>query len=327
MQQEEPLFRFGLIADIQYADIDVVAQSFWGRPRYFADALQKASKAALAWKEHKCNFAINLGDIIDRRSNNHCGDLRAVSKALAQYPVVHHCIGNHELSSIPRHELVDLLQLPFPAYHTFQAVPGWRIVILDTYDLALKSWPEDHPQHRETLALMERGKQEHDLNRRRPFMDHPEMNGGLGRKQLAWLQQEVDMANEAGEKLIVATHCPLYPYVTVDGYAVCWNYTDVMEILHCHPGQTVLCLSGHDHEGAHRVDSRTGVHHVLLEAALEAPLHVQSHAIVEVYDSRISVKGAGNVRSHEIQFQAYNEYCSEIHHSECPHVEWKLEDS
>jgi hypothetical protein len=39
------LFKFGVIADIQYADSPDIGVSFWGRPRYYRDALQKVTKA------------------------------------------------------------------------------------------------------------------------------------------------------------------------------------------------------------------------------------------------------------------------------------------
>jgi manganese-dependent ADP-ribose/CDP-alcohol diphosphatase len=159
--------------------------------------------------------------------------------------------------------------------------------------------------------MLEKGKRERDINRRRPFADHEELNGGVGQEQMAWLERVVAQAHADGEKLIIATHAPLYPAVTMDGYAVCWNFTAVMDKLCQNPGQTVLCLSGHDHEGAHRVDARTGVHHVLLEAALESMVSEQSHAVIDVYNDRISIKGAGNVRSHELAFAAYSLYCPE----------------
>ena len=69
---EVPLFRFGAIADIQFADILSVGVSFWGRPRYYRDALGKAAKASSAWIDQGCNFAVNLGDSVDRVSRGTC---------------------------------------------------------------------------------------------------------------------------------------------------------------------------------------------------------------------------------------------------------------
>jgi manganese-dependent ADP-ribose/CDP-alcohol diphosphatase len=249
---------------------------------------------------------------------DHYRDLKAVVAELGKHDtVVHHCIGNHELSSIPRDDLLRLLGLQpnSQSYYTICPAKGWRLVVLDTYDLAVKAWAETHPKFKETHELLERGKARAagrgaaiDIDRCRPFMDHAEMNGGVGREQLEWLTAVVDRAHEAGERLIVATHAPLHPAVTMDGYAICWNFDEVMAVLNKHPLLTVLCLSGHDHEGAHRVDSVTGTHHVLVEAALEGPKNGLSHATVEVYEDKISIIGEGNVRSHEIDFQLYNSY-------------------
>jgi len=64
-ETESALFRFGVIADVQHADLDSGA-SYWGRLRHYRDAVEKARKAAAAWTEQKCIFGLDLGDIIDR---------------------------------------------------------------------------------------------------------------------------------------------------------------------------------------------------------------------------------------------------------------------
>ena len=79
---ESPLFRFGAIADIQYAETEVVGKSFWGRPRYYGDSLAKARAAAAAWELEGCQFAINLGDAIDRSTSDHTRALASVMEAL-----------------------------------------------------------------------------------------------------------------------------------------------------------------------------------------------------------------------------------------------------
>ena len=187
------LFCFGVITDVQYADTSEIGVSFWGRRRFYRNALQKCKRAAAAWHHCGCNFAINLGDSIDRISEDHCKDLAEVVDALESHHAmpVHHCIGNHELSSIKRETLIRILGLPGQSYHSTCPAQGWRLIFLDTYDLAVKAWPSSHPKSKETHALLERGKaaasdKTTNLERVRPFLDHPEMNGGVGNEQLAW---------------------------------------------------------------------------------------------------------------------------------------------
>ncbi|KAK3259762.1 hypothetical protein CYMTET_31255 [Cymbomonas tetramitiformis] len=61
---EDPLFTFGVIADIQYADIDDGA-SFSGTPRFYRNSLNVLAEAVGAWRKRDVDFAIQLGDIID----------------------------------------------------------------------------------------------------------------------------------------------------------------------------------------------------------------------------------------------------------------------
>jgi len=46
---DRPLLKFGLISDVQYADIEDGA-SFSGTPRYYRHALQAAGRAAVEWE-------------------------------------------------------------------------------------------------------------------------------------------------------------------------------------------------------------------------------------------------------------------------------------
>jgi len=282
---------------VQHADLDSGA-SYWGRLRHYRDAVEKARKAAAAWTEQKCIFGLDLGDIIDRGSPDPSRSLQNVLAAFTAFQgQVHHSPGNHEVSSLPRSELLSALA-PASAsciYHEFSPYDGWRVVCLDTYDLAHKSTPEGDSRHHEMAAMYSVGRAAEDI----AFMDHPELNGGVGSEQLAWFERILTRAHEQAEKLVIFSHAPLYPPVTVDGYAVCWNHRELLSLIHRFPGTVVLCLSGHDHEGSHRVDGK-GIHHVLLEAALEAEVGSESHAVVSVYDNRLVLKGAGNVRSHSM---------------------------
>ena len=61
--QPPPLFKFGLIADVQHAPIPDGA-SFSGEPRYYRHALSVCESASKHFQNAECDFAINLGDII-----------------------------------------------------------------------------------------------------------------------------------------------------------------------------------------------------------------------------------------------------------------------
>lgn len=59
-----PLFKFGLISDVQWADISD-GLSVQGMPRYYREALRHAGRAVEAFRKENVDFAIHLGDIVD----------------------------------------------------------------------------------------------------------------------------------------------------------------------------------------------------------------------------------------------------------------------
>ena len=64
MSKPEVLFSFGLVSDVQYADIpDGV--SFHGCPRFYKNALIGLRRAVEGWREQNVSFSFHLGDIVD----------------------------------------------------------------------------------------------------------------------------------------------------------------------------------------------------------------------------------------------------------------------
>jgi len=61
----QPLFSFGLISDVQYADIPD-GRSFLGVPRYYRHSILVLRRAVKEWNTYqKHMFVINFGDIVD----------------------------------------------------------------------------------------------------------------------------------------------------------------------------------------------------------------------------------------------------------------------
>ena len=62
---KEPLFSFGVIADVQYADIPD-GRSFLDVPRYNRHSIDVLRRAVQRWNgEKSVRFCINFGDIVD----------------------------------------------------------------------------------------------------------------------------------------------------------------------------------------------------------------------------------------------------------------------
>jgi Predicted phosphohydrolases len=62
--EQKPLLKIGVIADIQYAPIPD-GHSYNGKPRYYRHSLVAARHAAHHFKKEKVDLVVNLGDIID----------------------------------------------------------------------------------------------------------------------------------------------------------------------------------------------------------------------------------------------------------------------
>ncbi|KAI7754813.1 hypothetical protein M8C21_018812, partial [Ambrosia artemisiifolia] len=115
LQGKQPLFSFGVITDVQYADIPD-GRSFLGVPRYYRNSILVLQKAIKSWNNHQnLRFSLNLGDIVD----GFCPkdqSLEAVKKVVTEFDKfdgpVYHMIGNHCLYNLPRSKLLPLLTFP-----------------------------------------------------------------------------------------------------------------------------------------------------------------------------------------------------------------------
>ena len=134
----EPL-RFGLIADVQYADKDTFDT------RRYRSSLAKLEAAVGAMNDDELEFVVQLGDIVDGRDTLEGTriDLAAVLQRFdaLEAPLVH-VIGNHCLS-LPREELLERLSLERTSFSRTHGV--WRFVIVDTMAWGTQGVSEDHP--------------------------------------------------------------------------------------------------------------------------------------------------------------------------------------
>ncbi|KAF6137187.1 hypothetical protein GIB67_030951 [Kingdonia uniflora] len=309
-QGKEPLFSFGVISDVQYADIPD-GRSFLGVPRYYRHSIQVLQRAIGKWNTHlpTLKFAVNLGDIVD----GFCPkdeSLNAVQKVVREFESfngpVYHMIGNHCLYNLPRNDLLPLLKIPTVnslGYYDFSPNPEFRFVVLDGYDISAIGWPKDHPNTFKALKILDEKNPNSDKNSpsglvglERRFL---KFNGAIGTEQLEWLDRVLQDSTELEQKVVVCCHLPLDPGA-VSNEALCWNYKEVMDAIHRY-NCVKVCLAGHEHRGGQSIDSH-GVHHRVLEAALECPPGSDAFGYIDVYHDRLSLLGADRVRNTEMIF-------------------------
>mmetsp|Transcript_27828 Transcript_27828/g.91075 ORF Transcript_27828/g.91075 Transcript_27828/m.91075 type:complete len:438 (+) Transcript_27828:93-1406(+) len=322
---EPPLFRFGCIADIQYCDVDDKTNATGTQFRYYRGALRVAANAAAAFnsvQDPPVSFVVHNGDIIDHNAafdfarddfrDKEVG-LEALGNVLdalgaAKCPRWIFTIGNHELYNFSRKQLAEGVRagtrgedgVVFKAaneegrfYYDFAPAEGWRVVVLDAYDVSIYSKGRQQGLEEEALAMLcERNPNAREWVEANPDVVTTErmsgsfpyfkdmegrdqrwcpFNGGIGEEQLRWLEQTLAQAAQNGERVIVFTHLLIHPETSQSGRTLLWNYLDVLEVLEgAPPGTVAAVLSGHQHEGAMYTSEPTGTHYIVCESPLLA---------------------------------------------------------
>lgn len=308
-KEKRPLVSFGVISDVQYADIPD-GHSFLGVPRYYRHSLHVLQRAVNQWDEEKLKFVINYGDIVD----GFCPkdqSLTTIKKIVNEFSLfngpVYHMIGNHCLYNLPRDKLLPLLSIPSrdsKAYYDFSPVPEYRFVVLDGYDVSAIGWPKDHPTTSKSLHFLRERNPNSDLNSpnglvgldRRFLM----FNGAVGTEQMEWLDRVLKDATKLNQNVVICCHLPLDPSAS-SNEALLWNYNQVMDVIHRYSCVKV-CIAGHDHKGGYAVDS-FGVHHRILEAALECPPGTDAFGRVDLFHDRLLLSGKDRLKSQEMVFR------------------------
>lgn len=269
--------RFGVMADVQYADRDTVGS------RHFRQSLALLEQCVADLNGRDLAFTIQLGDIIDRGEENLDRVLTVFQRLeMPRY----HVLGNHDFA-LSRPALLAKLGMARGYYHFSRG--SWRFVILDGNDISLSGgWPEDSPNRRQATAWFEELQSQGKSNAER-------WNGGIGQAQQDWLKETLRGADERGERVIVFCHMPALAAAS-DESLVLWNDEQIVEILESHPCVAAY-VSGHDHAGGYA--RQDGIHHVSLQGMVEAPSE-NAYGIVELYADRIEVRGVGKVPSRSL---------------------------
>lgn len=180
----QPLFTFGVIADIQYADIDDGFNYKHTRKRYYRSSIDLLRHAQVRWTTEavKPTFILQLGDIIDGYNKRYGASDRALETVMREFdssPVeVHHVWGNHEFYNFSRDALLGSVLNTSTgskdgegrpkagdiyAYH-FSPTPKFRFVVLDAYDVSLLGREESSVQYQKAMTLLKEHNDNEDLN-------------------------------------------------------------------------------------------------------------------------------------------------------------------
>ncbi|XP_050979659.1 manganese-dependent ADP-ribose/CDP-alcohol diphosphatase [Labeo rohita] len=316
----QPVFAFGIIADIQYADIEDGLNFLRTRKRFYRNSIQLLRNATRRWEEQRVKCVLQLGDIIDGFNKRHDASEQALDTVIKEFEKssadVHHVWGNHEFYNFCRETLLasslnsaakagcgsDLMADDIYAYE-FSPAPGFRFVVLDSYDVSLIGRDESSEKYKRSLKLL----QEHNDN---PDLNHPpvfygleqrfvKFNGGFSREQLLWLDEVLTLADQKQERVTVFSHLPVHPNAT-DPICLAWNYEAMLSMLRSH--KSVVCfMAGHDHDGGYYVDE-SGVHHITLEGVIETRPDSNAFGTVYVYEDQMVLKGSGRISDKVLKY-------------------------
>jgi len=304
------VFSFGLIGDCQYAtDLEKGLSYFKDQVRYYQDAINKLKKAVICWNKHpELNFCVNLGDLLDARNvkaGSTATAYRNCEKVFEQMKCKRFDIlGNHEFYNWPtRAEIPRSLNISqvHPEekeekyYYSYKPVPGWRMIILDSFAM---SAIEGSPNMKETLEFLKKYNP-NDLSiadgewYKGVKKEHKHMvpyNGGLGSEQLSWLEGELADMVKKGERGFVFTHVPIArPEIGTNKIFD----SDEAEALLIKYRCIKVVFTGHIHDGFYFTDEKSGIHHYGQFCPIVAEAGDECHSIIRVYNDRLVVEAFG----------------------------------
>lgn len=278
--ESEPLVSFGMVADVQYAEIEPKGD------RHFSGSLAKLQSAVADLASEDLAFTIQAGDLIEKGIESFAPALESLS-ALS-HPV-HHLLGNHDFSvdDDEKGQVDGLLGLQ-RGYRGFSH-GGVRFLLLDTTEISAYRYPPESPVGKAAVDLMKR-LEESGENHARPW------NGGVSRTQLDWLRRQLGASDDAREPVIVCGHHPLLPE---EGHQA-WNNREILDVLDGHPCvRGYLC--GHHHDGGEVI--LNGVPYITFRSLLHRP-DVTAYAVVRLYHDRLVIEGRDREPSREIPLSA-----------------------
>ncbi|XP_067285825.1 manganese-dependent ADP-ribose/CDP-alcohol diphosphatase isoform X1 [Pseudorasbora parva] len=307
------LFAFGIIADVQYADIDDGLNYLRTRRRFYRSSADLLRGAVRHWEERRVKCVLQLGDIIDGHNSGRDASESALDAVMKEFEKssadVHHVWGNHEFYNFRRETLLasalnsapkagtgsDLIVHDIYAYE-FSPAPGFRFVILDAYDMSVIGRDASDEKHAQALELLRRRNGNADLNQPPAYgleQRFVKFNGGFSSEQLQWLDGVLTLADQKQERVTLFSHLPVHPDAT-DPICLAWNYEDVLSVLRSH--QCVVCfMAGHDHDGGFFTDG-SGLHHLTLEGLIETPPQSSAFGTLHVFEDRMILEGSGRTR-------------------------------
>lgn len=285
-QEHKPILRVGLCADVQYCDCPDRGR------RLYSSSLTRLDSIVSFFNEEKVDLSIHLGDIIDQNIAESFPPTIKVFKRLNKK--ILHLLGNHDVSHLYKEgygglrgnlalqKFIQALEMP----NTYYSVKEKNVVfiILDSNDMASYSISPDNEQ--EKTAEYEALKDMVNKREQNNGQGGLEYNGGLSQKQLLWLKETLDKAQNNGDIALIFTHQAPYPE---NGFQILNNW-EVLDLIEKYDN-VKLCVAGHHHPGAFAYYKNIPM--LTLEGVVEG----MAFAILNIYDDKLIIEGLGKTKS------------------------------
>jgi 3',5'-cyclic AMP phosphodiesterase CpdA len=278
---KDPLFRFGVIADCQFAD----QPDSEPLDRRYRLSPHKLREAVADLNSRSLEFVVNLGDTID------C-DLISFETMMPIFgelkAPVRHVLGNHDFSVAAgsKKKVADRLGLSKGHYSWERS--GWRFLVLDGNAVSLFAHEPGSPAMAEARKIFDAAAG--------ALLDY---NGGLGESQLAWLDAQLKAARTAGQKVIVFCHYPVFP----ENKHNLWDSEAVLKHIDAQSDVMVAWMNGHNHAGNY--GTHDGIHFVNFKGMVDTPENCWAE--VAVWPERIEVTGFGREPRRSLRLRSNRE--------------------
>ncbi|MEJ7769139.1 MAG: metallophosphoesterase [Chitinophagaceae bacterium] len=268
-QAIKPLFTFGVIADVQYADRDNHLT------RHYRSSLHKLDQAVEVFNKEKVRFVMSLGDFINDDFKSF-DTLNAITRKLNM--PLHHVIGNHdyEVDDEKKSKVLAVMKLKKDYYAFLKK--NWKFIVLNGNDISMMSNTVGSPKY-------DSAKQIFDQLKLAGVPSGKPWNGTLSTGQLNWMKKELANALKKNQQVILLCHFPLYPDQSPH---ILWNTTEIRETIEAFPNVKAY-LNGHVHASQYFLQN--GVNYVTFKGMVEKDEN--AFAIISVFKDHLEIKGYG----------------------------------
>jgi predicted phosphodiesterase len=266
---QAPGLKIGLVADAQYCNCETSGT------REYRKSAEKLREAVKVFNSEKVNFTVELGDLIDRDFASF-STMKAILGTLSSAWIF--VPGNHDFNVEDSLKKSVWKMAGAKKGYWSQVIGEVRLVYLNGFQNSVAAYGKSKKDYVENIERLNELTKEKAKN---AF----DWNGGLGKKQLAWLKTEIEEANQARQKLIIFCHQPPIPG---EAHSL-WDSKKLIKTLSgCR--HKVLYICGHKHSGGD--DTIGNIRIINLKGMVEGTGNAFS--ILDIYPDRWEVKGYGN---------------------------------